>query len=76
MAIQRPNKQTAKSANEWVKSRNGNLSVEEEKTVEAIKRFTVLMPESLHQELKVFCVQRGVSLKDFVVEAVEEKMQK
>jgi hypothetical protein len=32
------------------------------------------VPKSLHRRLRVFCVQRGVTVKEFVTEAVEEKL--
>ena len=79
MAIKRPEPKTGDvSVDKWVESR----SVEEPEVArpahsagEQDKRFTVIVPESLHQEMKVFCVQRNISLKDFVIRAVQNEMQ-
>lgn len=76
MAIKRPqpeNSQGNKSVDDWVATRNGKPSIEEN-AQEEIKRFTVLMPKSQHSELKAFCAKNGISLKDFVIEAIKEKM--
>jgi hypothetical protein len=32
------------------------------------------VPKSLHRRLRVFCVQHGVTVQEFVTEAVEEKL--
>ena len=32
------------------------------------------VPKSLHRRLRVFCVQHGLKLKDFVTEALDEKL--
>jgi len=33
------------------------------------------MSESMHQELKNYCAQHGISLKDFVIQAIQNEMQ-
>lgn len=83
MAIKRPQPDKnprGQSVDDWVATRNGKPSVEEntqeENIQEEIKRFTVLIPKSQHSELKAFCAKKGVSLKDFVIEAIMEKMSK
>ncbi len=34
------------------------------------------IPKQLHRELKLFCVKSDVSVMDFVVGALEEKLQR
>jgi predicted HicB family RNase H-like nuclease len=34
------------------------------------------IPKHLHRELKLFCVKSDVSVMDFVVNALEEKLQR
>jgi len=43
---------------------------------EAWVQLATRIPKSLHQKLKLHCVQTDVSLMDFVVAALEEKLAK
>lgn len=77
MAIKRPEtKKTEVFAEEWVKNRSGNPTVEEKGGDVQIKRFTVLLPLELHQELKVHSAKTGQTLKDFVEAALREKLDR
>mgnify|MGYP000908620984 FL=1 len=81
MAIQRPDKSANNNQNaidKWVENRDNKVVVSKSENVseEPIKRFTVLMPESMHQELKNYCAQHGISLKDFVIQAIQNEMQR
>lgn len=38
-----------------------------------IKSFPLRLPENLHKELKLYCVEKGISMQDFIMKAVEEK---
>lgn len=40
------------------------------------KKFLLRLDESEHKELKVFCVEKGVSMQDFMLQAIREKKQK
>ena len=81
MAIQRPDKSAnnnQNAINKWVENRDNKVVVSKSENVseEPIKRFTVLMPESMHQELKIYCAQHSISLKDFVIQAIQNEMQR
>ena len=43
---------------------------------EAWVQLATRIPKSLHQKLKLHCVQTDVSLMDFAVAALEEKLAK
>ena len=32
------------------------------------------IPKALHRELKLYCVQREISMMDFIIEALEERL--
>lgn len=34
------------------------------------------IPKGLHREIKLFCVQTGISVMEFVAEALEDKLRK
>ena len=34
------------------------------------------IPKGLHREIKLFCVQQGLSVMEFVAAALEEKLRK
>ena len=81
MAIQRPDKSANNNQNaidKWVENRDNKVVVSKSENVseEPIKRFTVLMPESMHQELKIYCAQQSISLKDFVIQAIQNEMRR
>ena len=77
MGIKRPEpRKTDATAEEWVKTRNGNITAEEKGDDVQIKRFTVLLPLELHQQLKVHSAQTGQTLKDFVEIALRENLDR
>jgi predicted HicB family RNase H-like nuclease len=43
---------------------------------EAWVQLATRIPKSLHRELKLHCVQMDVSVMDFVVSSIEEKLAK
>lgn len=40
------------------------------------KNFPLRLDEPEHKELKLFCVQHGISMQEFVMNAIREKKQK
>lgn len=32
------------------------------------------IPKALHRELKLYCVQREISMMDFIIEALEDRL--
>jgi predicted HicB family RNase H-like nuclease len=40
------------------------------------KPFLLRMPPDLHKELKLYCVEKGISMQDFIMKAVSEKADK
>jgi len=38
-----------------------------------IKSFPLRLPEELHKELKLYCVEKGISMQEFIMKAIEEK---
>lgn len=40
------------------------------------KRFTIELTDELYKKLKIFCVQNDVSMKEFITEAIKEKLKK
>ena len=43
---------------------------------EALRRAGKRIPKGLHREIKLFCVQQGLSVMEFVAAALEEKLRK
>lgn len=41
-----------------------------------LKNFPVRMDEDEHKDLKIFCVAHGISMQEFVTEAIREKRKK
>lgn len=41
-----------------------------------VKSFPLRLPEEFHKELKIYCVEKGISMQDFIIKAVEEKAEK
>ena len=39
----------------------------------AEKKFLLRLPPDLHKELKLFCVEKGISMQDFIMKAIEEQ---
>ena len=40
------------------------------------KRFTIEVNDELYKKLKIFCVQNDISMKEFITEAIKEKLEK
>lgn len=40
-----------------------------------VTRLTIDLPQELHKKLKVRCTKVGKTMRDFVIEAIEEKAQ-
>lgn len=41
-----------------------------------IKSFPLRLSEDLHKELKLYCVEKGISMQDFILKAIEEQATK
>ena len=37
------------------------------------KQFLLRLPDDLHKELKLYCVEKGISMQDFIMSAVDER---
>lgn len=67
-----------KQIDEWVSDRNGK---DIEKTSEIIspneqlKRTTLVMDENLFNEMKVYCAQNKIKMKDFLNEAISLRLK-
>lgn len=40
-----------------------------------IKSFPIRLSEDLHKELKIYCVEKGISMQEFILDAIEKKAQ-
>lgn len=40
------------------------------------KRFTIILSDELYKKMKILCVQNDVSMKEFITEAIKEKLEK
>jgi predicted HicB family RNase H-like nuclease len=40
------------------------------------KPFLLRLPDDLHKELKLYCVEKGISMQDFIMKAVDEQANK
>lgn len=40
------------------------------------KTFLLRLPEELHKEIKMYCVERGISMQDFIIAAVNDRVEK
>ena len=38
-------------------------------------RLTLEMPQAIHRHLKIICAEDGISMHNFVIEAIEEKFE-
>lgn len=38
-----------------------------------MKAYPVRLSEELHKDLKIYCVEKGISMQDFILRAIEEK---
>lgn len=53
--------------------KKGGAVVDKEQTN---KRFSIDLTEELYKKLKIFCVQNDVSMKEFITQAIKEKLEK
>lgn len=42
----------------------------------AEKRTTILIDDKVFKKLKMHCAEKGISIKDFLTEAINEKLNK
>jgi len=63
MSIKPKPRQDADTADAWVNERD----------TEPLKRLTVEIPASFHAHIKAQCAQRGVNMKDALIEILQEK---
>ena len=42
----------------------------------AMARLATRIPKSLHRKLKLYCVESGLSVMEFVTAAIEEKLRR
>jgi predicted HicB family RNase H-like nuclease len=40
------------------------------------KNLPLRLDETEHKELKMFCVEKGISMQEFIVQAIREKKKK
>lgn len=40
------------------------------------KRFTIILSDELYKKMKILCVQNDISLKEFITQAIKEKLEK
>jgi hypothetical protein len=62
-----PAKPTAKTQDEWVQgttAQPANAKRAGDTPAEAMKRFTIDVPTSLHARIKIACAQRGTKMAD------------
>lgn len=38
-----------------------------------VKSFPLRLSEEMHKELKLYCVEKGISMQDFIMKAIEER---
>lgn len=43
--------------------------------MEKQKPFLLRLPDELHKELKLYCVEKGISMQDFIMSAVDDRAQ-
>lgn len=41
-----------------------------------VKSFPIRLSEDLHKELKLYCVEKGISMQEFILRAIEEQANK
>jgi predicted DNA binding CopG/RHH family protein len=83
VAFNTPRKVAAADADDWVQ--NARQSDREAKTaiapappspVEAMKRFTIDVPNELHRRIKTQCAMRGAKMADVLREILEREFPK
>ncbi len=56
-------KQEPPNPDKWVSNQSGN---------QALKRFTIDIPETLHKKIKTMCASKGVKMRDEVIAVLEK----
>jgi predicted HicB family RNase H-like nuclease len=41
-----------------------------------MKPFLLKIPEDLHKELKLYCVEKGITMQDFIMKSIEKQVDK
>lgn len=49
---------------------------EKTKTTEDMSIYLLKLPQELHKQTKIICVEKGISMKDYIIEAITEKNNK
>lgn len=68
----------SKQIDEWVNDRNGKDIEKANETItstEQLKRTTLVMDENLFNEMKVYCAQNKIKMKDFLNEAINLRLK-
>lgn len=68
----------AKQIDDWVSNRNGKDIEKANGTIttnEQLKRTTLVMDENLFNEMKVYCAQNKIKMKDFLNEAINLRLK-
>lgn len=45
-------------------------------TTEDMSIYLLKLPQELHKQTKIICVEKGISMKDYIIEAITEKNNK
>lgn len=61
----------SKVIDDWVAQDNDKPSQIE---IVNVKRFTIVMPESLYKKLKVKCAKNSLKLKDYIIHTLESNL--
>ena len=70
-----PAKPTAKTPDQWVQGAVANAPAKKGQgtaPTEAMKRFTIDVPTSLHARIKIACAQRGTKMADEIRTLLEK----
>ena len=68
----------AKQIDDWVNDRNGKDIEKSSELItpnEQLKRTTLVMDENLFNEMKVYCAQNKIKMKDFLNEAINLRLK-
>jgi hypothetical protein len=77
----RPSRAAQPNPDDWVKQGAETAAIAQAEVapvvlpVEKMKRLTIDIPESLHQDFKVYCARQGVKMADIVREAIEGRVK-
>ena len=63
-------------ADAWVQTRDADRELPAPEPAEAMKRFTIDVPVSLHTRIKTQCAMRGVKMADVLREILERDFPK